>query len=41
VPYYRALARVMESSESSSDSTPSNGGSHTLETLDDRQMGLV
>jgi hypothetical protein len=41
VPYCRTLACVMESSESSSDSTPSDSGSHTLGTLDDGHMGLV
>jgi hypothetical protein len=41
VPYCRTLAHVMESSESSSDSTPLDSGSHTLGTLDDGQMGLV
>jgi hypothetical protein len=41
VPYCRTLARVMESSESSSDSTPSSSGSHTLENLDNGQMGFV
>jgi hypothetical protein len=39
--YCRTLAHVMESSGSSNDSTPSNNGSHILETLDDGQMGLV
>jgi hypothetical protein len=39
--YYRTLARVMESSGSSSDSPPSDNDSHILRILDDGQMGLV
>jgi hypothetical protein len=39
--YCKTLARVMESRESSSDSRHSDHGSHTLEALDDGQMGLV
>ena len=38
--YCRSWARVMESSGSSSDSSPSNIGSHILRTLDDGHMGL-
>jgi hypothetical protein len=40
VPYCRTLAHVMESNESSSDSTPSDSGSHILGTLDNGQMGF-
>jgi hypothetical protein len=39
--YCRALARVMESSGSSSDALPSDNGSHILRTLDDGHMSLV
>jgi hypothetical protein len=41
VPHCKTLAHVMKSSESSSDSTPSDSGSHILGTLDNGQMGLV
>jgi hypothetical protein len=33
VPYYRTLARVMKTNESSSDSKPSESGSHILKDL--------
>jgi hypothetical protein len=39
--YCRTLACVMERSGSSSDSPPSDNGSHILKTLDDGHMGLV
>jgi hypothetical protein len=39
--YCRTLACVMESSGSSSDSPPSDNGSHILRTMDDGQVGLV
>jgi hypothetical protein len=39
--YCKTLARVMESSGSSSDSPPLDNGSHILRTLDSGQIGLV
>jgi hypothetical protein len=39
--YCRTLAHVMERNGSSSDSQPSQIGSHIIRTFDDEYMGLV
>jgi hypothetical protein len=40
-PYCKTLARVMKSSESPNDLTPSHMSSYIFKTLDNGEMGLV